>query len=44
MVAVTVSYQGDLHCEAVHEPSASVIETDAPKDNQGRGRNSLPPI
>jgi putative redox protein len=37
MVKITGEYQGDLHCAATHEPSGSVLLTDAPKDNQGRG-------
>ena len=37
MVRITDEYQGDLRCSAVHEPSASALATDAPKDNQGRG-------
>ena len=37
MVTITAEYLGDLHCRAVHQPSGAVIETDAPKDNQGRG-------
>ena len=41
MVSVNIVYQGDLHCEAVH-PSGSVIETDAPKDNHGKGEKFSP--
>ncbi|MCM2281046.1 MAG: OsmC family protein [Bdellovibrionaceae bacterium] len=37
-----VRYTGDKHCELVHGPSGSVIETDAPKDNQGRGERFSP--
>jgi putative redox protein len=37
MVKVTVEYQGDLHCSVTHGPSGSVIQTDAPVDNQGKG-------
>jgi putative redox protein len=37
MVEFTITYQGDLHCEAVHGPSGTRIETDAPVDNHGRG-------
>ncbi len=36
-VPIRVIYQGDLHCEAVHGPSGSVLRTDAPVDNGGRG-------
>jgi putative redox protein len=39
---MTVTYQGDLHCEGVHEPSGTRIETDAPKDNEGRGERFSP--
>jgi len=31
-----VAYKGDLRTECMHE-SGTVIETDAPKDNQGKG-------
>ena len=39
MVDIFVEYQGDLHCLAKHGPSASVLATDAPLDNQGRGES-----
>ena len=42
MVAIQVEYQGDLHCRAVHGPSGTVLSTDAPKDNQGRGESFSP--
>jgi uncharacterized OsmC-like protein len=37
MVKITGEYQGELHCVALHEPSGNTLNTDAPKDNQGRG-------
>ncbi len=42
MVKITGEYQGDLHCTAVHDPSATTLTTDAPKDNQGRGESFSP--
>ncbi|HEY4357791.1 MAG TPA: OsmC family protein [Acidobacteriaceae bacterium] len=42
MVAIEVEYQGELHCHAVHGPSQSILNTDAPKDNQGRGESFAP--
>jgi len=42
MVAIQLEYQGDLHCKAVHGPSGSELNTDAPKDNQGRGESFSP--
>lgn len=42
MVAIQVEYQGDLHCRAVHGPSGTELNTDAPKDNQGRGESFSP--
>ena len=42
MVQIKLEYQGDLHCKAVHGPSATELATDAPKDNQGRGESFSP--
>ncbi len=42
MVKVSATYMGEKHCQALHEPSQSIIETDAPKDNQGRGEKFSP--
>jgi hypothetical protein len=38
MVATRIEYRGELHCNMVHGPSGTELTTDAPKDNQGRGR------
>jgi putative redox protein len=42
MVAIEMQYLGDLHCKAVHGPSGTALDTDAPKDNQGRGESFSP--
>lgn len=42
MVKMNAVYTGGLHCELKHGPSGSAIETDAPKDNQGRGERFSP--
>jgi putative redox protein len=42
MVAISIEYEGNLHCKAVHEPSGTVLATDAPKDNQGLGESFSP--
>jgi len=42
MVSIQLEYEGDLHCKAVHGPSGTVLSTDAPKDNQGRGESFSP--
>jgi putative redox protein len=42
MVAIEMEYQGELHCKAVHGPSGTELNTDAPKDNQGRGESFSP--
>ena len=42
MVAIQIEYEGELHCKAVHGPSQTTLNTDAPKDNQGRGESFSP--
>lgn len=37
MVEMKLVYEGGLHTQAVHGPSAARLETDAPVDNQGKG-------
>lgn len=41
-VSITIQYDGELRCEAVHGPSGTVLQTDAPRDNQGRGEAFSP--
>lgn len=42
MHQMTVSYQGSLRTEATHLDSKTIIHTDAPKDNQGKGEAFSP--
>jgi putative redox protein len=42
MVTINIEYQGDLHCKLVHGPSGAEINSDAPKDNHGRGESFSP--
>ncbi|MEO7098562.1 MAG: OsmC family protein [Luteolibacter sp.] len=42
MVEIKLSYEGDLHCSAVHGPSGNILVTDAPVDNNGRGQAFSP--
>jgi putative redox protein len=42
MVVIDIAYQGRLRCNARHQPSGTVIATDAPLDNQGRGESFSP--
>ena len=39
---MSVVYEGQLHCKLTHEQSGSVIHTDAPKDNNGKGEAFSP--
>lgn len=42
MVTIDIVYPGELHCNAVHQPSGTALETDAPVDNMGRGESFSP--
>ncbi len=42
MVEATMRYDGGLRCTAVHGPSGSQLETDAPTDNMGQGARFSP--
>ena len=41
-VEIKGQYEGDLRVKLTHGPSQSVIETDAPTDNQGKGGRFSP--
>ena len=41
-VRIEVRYEGELHTVAMHGPSGASLETDAPKDNEGRGEAFSP--
>jgi putative redox protein len=36
-VEIEIVYEGDLHCTVKHTSSGSVLKTDAPVDNGGKG-------
>jgi putative redox protein len=42
MVRISIRYDGDLRCRAVHGPSKTELSTDAPVDNQGKGESFSP--
>jgi len=42
MTTSTIYYQGALHTEARHNQSGTIIVTDAPVDNQGKGEAFSP--
>ena len=41
-MTANIIYKGTLRCEATHLQSGSVIETDAPSDNRGKGERFSP--
>ena len=41
-MTATILYEGNLRCHATHLQSNSVIETDPPTDNRGKGENFSP--
>jgi putative redox protein len=42
MVQVDIAYEGSLACAATHGPSGTVLRTDAPVDNHGKGSSFSP--
>ncbi|MEM7387013.1 MAG: OsmC family protein [Verrucomicrobiota bacterium] len=42
MVTISVNYDGQLRCQAVHGPSGNQLLTDAPVDNEGKGEAFSP--
>ena len=42
MIEISIRYLGGLRCEARHGPSGSVLVTDAPVDNEGKGESFSP--
>src|SRR5437868_10628729 len=41
-MTASIIYTGDLRCECTHLQSGTVIETDAPTDNRGKGERFSP--
>lgn len=41
-MTASIIYQGDLRCKAAHLQSGTVLETDAPTDNRGKGEKFSP--
>ena len=41
-MTASITYQGNLRCEAIHVQSSTNIETDAPTDNRGKGERFSP--
>lgn len=41
-MTASITYKGNLRCEAEHLQSKSTIETDAPTDNRGKGERFSP--
>jgi putative redox protein len=41
-MTASLIYEGNLRCEATHLQSGTVIETDAPTDNRGKGERFSP--
>ncbi len=41
-MTATIHYEGNLRCNAQHLQSGTIIETDAPTDNHGKGERFSP--
>jgi uncharacterized OsmC-like protein len=42
IMTASIIYKGELRCECTHLQSGTVIETDAPTDNRGKGERFSP--
>ena len=42
MTTITCTYEGELRCSTLHDPSGSTLITDAPRDNEGLGSSFSP--
>lgn len=42
MVEIDIRYEGELRCDALHQPSSTHLRTDAPVDNHGKGESFSP--
>ena len=42
IMTASIIYQGDLRCQATHLQSGTLIESDAPSDNRGKGEKFSP--
>lgn len=42
MVTLNIQYSGNKNCKLQHEPSKASMQTDAPKDNHGKGESFSP--
>ena len=42
MVSYLITYEGDLRTKTVHERNSSLLVTDAPLDNRGKGESFSP--
>ena len=42
MTLIDSTYQGQLRCQSSHGPSGTLLETDAPTDNKGKGERFSP--
>lgn len=41
-MTASIIYRGELRCQATHLQSGTIIETDAPTDNRGKGEKFSP--
>lgn len=41
-MTASIIYKGELRCQCIHNQSNTIIETDAPTDNRGKGERFSP--